>query len=274
MGLAPLKVSVADKQLQVILTPRRDLPRLRDDEPRSPTRYSVGPRETMTWDLQTLDAAGKPISAEVSLALVDKAVLTLADDDAGTTDGSLLPRARRWACRPARRWCSTSIGWWRSWPRAARAAAVAAAMAPNWRVRREFPDTAYWNATVTTGADGKAQVELTLPDNLTTWTMDAAGHHRRDAGGPEQGGHDRHQGPAGAAGAAALLRRRRPGRDRRRGPQQHERRRWRLRSRCKATGLQIAAPHDAQHGHDPGRRHVQSGLARDGRRPARARSRC
>ena len=40
-------------------------------------------------------------------------------------------------------------------------------------VRREFPDTAYWNATVKTGADGKATVELALPDNLTTWTMDA-----------------------------------------------------------------------------------------------------
>ena len=38
----------------------------------------------MTWELQTLDAAGKPISAEASLALVDKAVLSLADDAAGS----------------------------------------------------------------------------------------------------------------------------------------------------------------------------------------------
>ena len=37
----------------------------------------------MTWDVQTLDAAGKPVPADVSLALVDKAVLTLADDNAG-----------------------------------------------------------------------------------------------------------------------------------------------------------------------------------------------
>ena len=40
-------------------------------------------------------------------------------------------------------------------------------------VRREFPDSAFWRANVTTGADGKAQVQVTLPDNLTTWTMDA-----------------------------------------------------------------------------------------------------
>ena len=37
----------------------------------------------MTWDVQTLDAAGKPVPADVSLALVDKAVLTLAEDKAG-----------------------------------------------------------------------------------------------------------------------------------------------------------------------------------------------
>ena len=40
-------------------------------------------------------------------------------------------------------------------------------------VRREFPDSVFWRANVTTGADGKAQVQVTLPDNLTTWTMDA-----------------------------------------------------------------------------------------------------
>ena len=91
VGLAPIKVSVADKELQVILTPRRG-------EVTSPTTAAttggettggatpplqVAPRDTVTWDVQTLDAAGKPVPADVSLALVDKAVLTLADDNAG-----------------------------------------------------------------------------------------------------------------------------------------------------------------------------------------------
>ena len=85
-------------------------------------------------------------------------------------------------------------------------------------VRREFPDSAYWRANVTTDADGKAQVQVTLPDNLTTWTMDARAVTADTRVGQSQDRHHRHQGPAGAAGAAALLRRRRPGRDRRRGP--------------------------------------------------------
>lgn len=42
-------------------------------------------------------------------------------------------------------------------------------------VREEFADTAYWNAEVTTDAQGKASVHVTLPDNLTTWVMRAVG---------------------------------------------------------------------------------------------------
>jgi uncharacterized protein YfaS (alpha-2-macroglobulin family) len=40
-------------------------------------------------------------------------------------------------------------------------------------VREDFPDTAFWNAHIQTGSDGEAQVTVTLPDNLTTWRMDA-----------------------------------------------------------------------------------------------------
>ena len=42
-------------------------------------------------------------------------------------------------------------------------------------VRTEFPDTAYWNASILTDAQGKAEVTLTLPNSLTTWRMDARG---------------------------------------------------------------------------------------------------
>ncbi|RME47767.1 MAG: alpha-2-macroglobulin, partial [Chloroflexi bacterium] len=41
--------------------------------------------------------------------------------------------------------------------------------------RRTFQDTAYWNASVVTDENGRAQVQVTLPDNLTTWNMSARG---------------------------------------------------------------------------------------------------
>ena len=40
-------------------------------------------------------------------------------------------------------------------------------------LRGEFVDTAYWNATVITDAAGEATVNVRLPDNLTTWRLDA-----------------------------------------------------------------------------------------------------
>ncbi len=41
------------------------------------------------------------------------------------------------------------------------------------QARGYFPDTAYWEAQLVTDANGEAKVTITLPDNLTTWRMDA-----------------------------------------------------------------------------------------------------
>jgi uncharacterized protein YfaS (alpha-2-macroglobulin family) len=169
MGLAQLKVSVADKELKVILTPHKTSEALETSE----VTRTFGPREKVVWDVQTLDTAGKPIQAEVSLALVDKAVLALAADQAGKLMDRFYSQ-RGLGVRTA----STLV---------VNIDRVVAQLAAGGKggggggelgegglsVRREFPDVAYWNAIVTTDADGKAQVEVTLPDNLTTWTMDA-----------------------------------------------------------------------------------------------------
>ncbi len=43
------------------------------------------------------------------------------------------------------------------------------------RTRALFADTAYWNAVVVTGADGRASVEVEYPDSLTDWKVLARG---------------------------------------------------------------------------------------------------
>lgn len=163
VGLVQLKVSVADKQLQVIVTPRGAA---------GAGPVKVAPRDTVTWDVQTLDAAGKPVQADVSLALVDKAVLSLATDNAGAlmdrfysqrglgvqTGITLVYNIDRLVAQLAEGGKGGGGG-------------GGEGLAPT--VRRDFPDIAYWTASLKTGADGKAQVQVTLPDNLTTWTMDA-----------------------------------------------------------------------------------------------------
>ncbi|OGY09986.1 MAG: hypothetical protein A3D24_03590 [Candidatus Blackburnbacteria bacterium RIFCSPHIGHO2_02_FULL_39_13] len=41
--------------------------------------------------------------------------------------------------------------------------------------RSVFKDTAYWNPQVTTDQNGQAEVEFTIPDNLTTWVVTSVG---------------------------------------------------------------------------------------------------
>lgn len=42
-------------------------------------------------------------------------------------------------------------------------------------LREKFADTAYWNANVITDRAGRAEIEIALPDNLTTWVMRGVG---------------------------------------------------------------------------------------------------
>ncbi|MCP4646993.1 MAG: hypothetical protein GY852_04550, partial [bacterium] len=38
-------------------------------------------------------------------------------------------------------------------------------------VRTNFADTAYWNGSIKTDKHGKAEIELTMPENLTKWKI-------------------------------------------------------------------------------------------------------
>ena len=66
-------------------------------------------------------------------------------------------------------------GWWRhGWPRAQpaqrpRPAAGQAVVQPT--VRTKFADTALWVGALETKKDGTAEVDLTMPENLTTWRI-------------------------------------------------------------------------------------------------------
>lgn len=49
--------------------------------------------------------------------------------------------------------------------------------------RANFPDTAYWNPKLMTDKDGKANIEIPLPDNLTTWKLSAIANSQEAAFG-------------------------------------------------------------------------------------------
>ena len=129
------------------------------------------PGGEITLQLNAKDAADQPVEGEFSLALIDKAVLALADPNSPSileafygkqplgmqNSLSLAVYAGRMILLPPGR------------------GGGGGDMAGVQAVRSQFADTAYWNGTVKTGANGLAQLTLKLPDNLTTWVADVRG---------------------------------------------------------------------------------------------------
>jgi uncharacterized protein YfaS (alpha-2-macroglobulin family) len=182
VGTLPLIVEPEPQSLQVSITPSSS-----QSEPGASIDYSIEVR----------DSAGKGVPAELSLDLVDKAVLSLQPRDQNAIlEGFYGKRRLQIETISA---LSFSIqrsiddlvarGQVASEPivmpapaadmaaPAAESAARAGGAAPSNQadstVRSNFADTAFWQGQVTTDASGKASVQIKLPDNLTTWTLRA-----------------------------------------------------------------------------------------------------
>jgi uncharacterized protein YfaS (alpha-2-macroglobulin family) len=159
IGYAKLSISTEEKEITVKLVPDKE---------------TYQPRQEVTYQIEATDHTGRPVRAELSLDLVDKAVLALAGEGGET----LLDRFYRERGVGVRTASSLLL----SVDRLAEASVPEEAkgggggeFAAEGAVRRRFPDTAYWDPVVVTDADGQASVTVELPDNLTTWRMSAKG---------------------------------------------------------------------------------------------------
>jgi uncharacterized protein YfaS (alpha-2-macroglobulin family) len=155
-GFTNLSVNVSFEYLKVELTSQ-------------PER--TGPGEPVTFTLRVTDANENPVEGEFSLSVVDLAALSLADANSKDiisafygeqplnirTGNSLAASGQRLRYLPG------GMG------------GGGGGEAPAPVTRENFPDTAYWNAEVTTDANGEATVRLILPDSLTTWQVLARG---------------------------------------------------------------------------------------------------
>ena len=131
----------------------------------------TGPGEDVSFEVQVTDSAGSPVQGEFSLAVVDEAVLALAEPNSpgigeafyseqplGVRTGlSLAAYGNRFTYVPP------GLG------------GGGDGMLVSEVARQDFPDTAYWNAQIVTDEEGKATVSMTLPDSLTTWQVDTRG---------------------------------------------------------------------------------------------------
>jgi hypothetical protein len=117
------------------------------------------PGQRVAWTVTTRDWRDRPVSAEVALGVVDEAIYAIEPERT--------PEIRHFFHGP--RWNSVST----VFSFAEDYSGGLDKFGPDPRVRARFEDTAAWYPTLRTGPDGRARVEVDLPDNLTTWVATA-----------------------------------------------------------------------------------------------------
>lgn len=160
LGLSNLRVDTARKVLNIALAADKDF---------------AQPGDTITYTVTTTNYAGDPVRAEVGVALTDLAVLSIGQDytlpilesfyyeqglgvrtsSALTVNTDLLTQYTLDVIKGGGGGGGGDVG--------------------IYEIREEFIDTPYWNAELVTNENGQATFSVTLPDNLTTWRLNARG---------------------------------------------------------------------------------------------------
>ncbi len=165
-GTKLIKVPPVEKQIQVELTAAR-----KEYKPGEPAQFA----------LTAKDHKGQPVRAEFSLGVVDEAIYALAREQ--QPDILKVFYGQQWN----RVSTDTSLDYYFSGEAGTHRMMLARVGRPLARaqlkperltepkVRKNFPDTAHWVADLTTGADGRAETQVTFPDSLTTWRATAKG---------------------------------------------------------------------------------------------------
>lgn len=164
MAEKKLKVPPADRRLQVSVEPAQAVSR---------------PREPGLFTVRTLDHAGQPVAAQLSLGVVDEAVYGVRPDT--TPDPTAFFYRRNYSSvytAYSRTYAFTGWAGTQTLQLAQRRRPLSLAdfkadrpeRAP---VRKEFPDAIHWVADLVTDASGTATVKVAYPDSLTTWRVTA-----------------------------------------------------------------------------------------------------
>lgn len=160
MGYVQFNVDPERHELQIEITSNTD---------------RSSPQEIVTYTVQTSDWAGNPVSAEVGVAVTDLASLSLAPDSSRPifnyfySDQSLAVRTATPLTINTDQITQEVL----DTVKGGGGGAVADGLI---EIRGEFIDTPYWNPNIVTDENGIATFDVRLPDNLTTWRLDARAH--------------------------------------------------------------------------------------------------
>ncbi|MDX1435965.1 MAG: Ig-like domain-containing protein, partial [Anaerolineales bacterium] len=145
-----LRVPVTDKALTISI---------------SADQTVYAPREEASFQVRVTDASGRPVQAEVSLALVDEAIFSLSDELSGPVLEAF------YAERPHLVRTYDSMALLRELWGGGRGGGGDEGLIDN--PRSDFPDTAVWLPALVTDENGELEVTVPLPDSLTSWRLTA-----------------------------------------------------------------------------------------------------
>ncbi|GAB4450108.1 MAG: alpha-2-macroglobulin family protein [Anaerolineales bacterium] len=129
----------------------------------------AGPRDQVTFDVVVTDDQDQPVQGEFSLSVVDLATLKLAASNVQ----DILPAF--YGNQPLGIETALSLAAYGGRNFLEAGGLGGGGGDEGSFIRQDFPDTAYWNPSLITNAEGRGQVTLTLPDSLTTWQVDVRG---------------------------------------------------------------------------------------------------
>jgi uncharacterized protein YfaS (alpha-2-macroglobulin family) len=138
------------------------------------------PRDPGVFEVAVTDAAGQPVRAQVSLAVIDEAVYGVKPDD---TPDPVRFFYRREYSRVATTYSSSyyfsgysgrdRIQLARRGRHPFTLADFKGDQPAQAQVRKDFPDAIHWVGDLVTDAQGRGRIAVTYPDALTTWRLTA-----------------------------------------------------------------------------------------------------
>ncbi len=157
MGVLEMNVDIQQKEITVELTPSVE---------------QAAPGETVTYTVRTTNYLGEPVSAEVGVGLTDLAALSISSPNSSTLLDYFYSRQGMGVLTAMALTINTD-----QLTREILDTIKGGGGGPGeggiFDIRQDFIDTAYWNATLVTDENGIATFDVVMPDNLTTWRLDA-----------------------------------------------------------------------------------------------------